>query len=717
MFDKKINVKYSYEFETEAQKIAKDLNILLPTARLLCSRNILDTKTAEDFLCDVPVSEALFSPFLICDIDIAVKRILKAAESGEKVVIYGDYDVDGITSVSLLYLYLKELNINPEYYIPNRITEGYGTNNEALKNLAERGAKLIITVDTGTTAIDEVEYAKTLNVDMIVTDHHECHATLPSALAVVNPMREDSKYPFKTIAGVAVVFKLICAIEMTIKKGQDEKELIERLVDRYSDLVAIGTIADVMPLISENRFFVKRGLKALSETERPGLIALFEKTFGGVDKYGRQKKVRKITSSMIGYSIAPRMNAVGRLDNASRAVELCLTESMFEAEQLAAEMCEANRMRQAEENKIYEMAYEKISREIKGDENIIILHEEGWHHGIVGIVASRITEDFNIPTILISFDNDMGKGSGRSIHGINIVEALSACGDLLIRYGGHELAAGLTIERKNLSEFVRRMDEYIAKVKQNISVENTIDVDVILDINDVTLKQAIELERLEPFGSYNPTPQFLLMGLKVENITSVGNGKHTKLVLSKDGKSVNAVLFGRNEHETGLCEGDTVNAVFNLSVNDFQGVQSVQLLIKEIQLIPEQKEQILLDKETYYKIKQSNDTILNTQSVFPSREDFAIVYQRLKQITTFGEVTFSPHCLYRYLRKTYPDMSYTKIRYILDIFLEMNLISLNPIAGEDDFYRVNLVLHKTKVNIEKSSIYKKLKSRQERIIN
>ncbi|MBQ9778421.1 MAG: single-stranded-DNA-specific exonuclease RecJ, partial [Clostridia bacterium] len=427
--------------ENEIKAICEGVGVSSVCARLLYHRGYRTAEAVQRFLC---CEDTLFhSPFLLRDVKPAVARIREAIAKGEKIVIYGDYDVDGVTSVSLLYLYLKDLGADIGYYIPSRSGEGYGLSVAAIDRLAAMGVSCIITVDTGITACEETEYARSVGIDMVITDHHECRATLPDAVAVVNPHRPDCEYPFKELAGVGVVFKLVTAFECTLgaERGEREIDCVRRIAATYADLVAIGTIADVMPITDENRLIVTLGLKQIAHTGRVGLDTLLEEASAG--------KRKKITSSFIGYGIAPRINAAGRMSEASLAVELLLAETREEAARMAAELCEINRQRQAEENTIAEQAYHRIDESFDPHTTrVLVLEDNGWRQGIIGIVSSRITERYGLPSILISFDgtqpgadspDDLGKGSGRGVKGMNLVGALTACEDLLVKFGGHEL--------------------------------------------------------------------------------------------------------------------------------------------------------------------------------------------------------------------------------------------------------------------------------------
>ena len=440
--------------------ISENLGIHPIVAELLYSRGYQTIERAHQFL--AMETERLWDPLSMKDMDKAVERIERAIKNGERILVFGDYDVDGVTSVCTAYLYLKSKGADVLYYIPNRSGEGHGVSKEAFDRFKKEGTRLIITVDTGVTASEEVAYAKTIGIDFVITDHHECHVDLPQACAIVNPCRLDCEYPFKELAGVGVVFKLICAIERATT-GKHLSQCVGELCYYYGDLVAIGTIADVMPIIDENRLIVAYGLRRIADNTRLGLRSLINASTYKYDKKSTDSfktyapRMPKINTGYIGYTIAPRINAAGRIKTASLAVELFLTDREDYANHLADLLCDANRERQTEENRITEEAFQMIDNGYDLQNNpFIVLASDRWHHGVIGIVASRITEKYGLPCMLISFDccesdvcgqEDMGKGSGRSIKGINLVDALCSCSELLPKFGGHELAAGLSIKR------------------------------------------------------------------------------------------------------------------------------------------------------------------------------------------------------------------------------------------------------------------------------
>ena len=445
-------------------EIADELKLSLPTAKLLYNRGCTTPEQARRFI--GKEEEQLYDPFLMRDMDKAASRIADAVTSGERIVIYGDYDVDGVTSVSSLLLFLRSYDADVRYHIPCRMTEGYGVSSAVIKKLYDEGCDLIVTVDTGITAIDEIAYAKSLGIDVVITDHHECHETLPEAYAIVNPCRPDCEYPFKELAGVGVVFKLMCAVETLLNPDDALSVCVRRIAREYCDLVALGTIADVMPVRDENRLIVSYGLSLIEQGTRPAITELINAS-GSESKYNTKKK---ITAAYIGFTLAPRINAAGRIKDASTAVELLISDDTETAQKYAKELCAINKLRQQKENSITEEAYAKIAAEHDFENDpVIVLDDEKWHHGIIGIVSSRITEKYGLTSILVSFDgndpespspSDVGKGSGRSVKGINLVEALSYSSDLLEKYGGHELAAGLAVRRDNLAEFKKKINEF-----------------------------------------------------------------------------------------------------------------------------------------------------------------------------------------------------------------------------------------------------------------
>jgi single-stranded-DNA-specific exonuclease len=695
-------------------EISNALGVSFLFAVLLYNRGYTTPEAAEKFLRFEETD--LHDPFLLADMERAVERILRAVEGGEKIYIYGDYDVDGVTSVSVLYLYLTSIGASVGIKIPKREGEGYGVSTAAIDAIAEDGCTLIITVDTGITANAEVAYARERGVDFVVTDHHECHGELPPACAVVNPHRPDCPYPFKELAGVGVVFKTVCACEMKRCElsGRSLIDGVRAVCNEYADLVAVGTIADVMPLVDENRLIVSLGLSKLEKgTGRAGLESLLD---ASTKREGDTAKRKKVTSGMIGFGIAPRINAAGRISDASIAVKLMLAEDKDEVAAYTEELCETNRQRQIEENRIATEAYEMLENSTAYDnDKVIVLAHDNWQQGIIGIVSSRITEKYGLPSILISFSGsdepdalDDGKGSGRSIKGLNLVEALGACEDLLVKYGGHELAAGLTVKRGRLDEFRRRINEYADAHMTEDMFSIKLSAECELSMSEVNMEFATELLRLEPFGIGNASPQFVMTGATVRRITHIGGGKHTKLTLQKDGIQITAMYFGVGEGELTAKEGDDVDVLFNIDVNDYKNVRSAQMILHDIR--PSEAAVCKLDgeRERYEQIRAGGEYRVE-EGVIPTRDDFARVYTVLRREFRSGTTVLDIASIIKLVNNPSHDyIGYVKLKYILRILNELNICVVEDEG--DEHYRFNIFFNANKTNIEKSSILKKLKS-------
>ena len=668
MFDRNRWIVYEQD-ENLVKMLADSIGASPLCARLLINRGYEDPSEANSFI--NKSDSFLYNPFLLKDIVPAIKRIRAAIEKQERITIYGDYDVDGVTSVSILYMYLKERGADVDYYIPTRENEGYGLNAAAFQAIKEKGTSLVVTVDTGITAINEVRFANEIGLDVIVTDHHQCRPDLPQCIAVVNPRRNDCEYPFKELSGVGVIFKVLCALELDfVNCGEYNLFTVKDMCRRYIDLVTIGTIADVMPLYDENRIMVYMGLCILPSTRNIGIRALFRAV--GIDLS------KKVTSSIIGYTIAPRINAAGRIGDASRAVQLFLAKSPQNADLIADELCAINRERQQTENLIYTEALEQIEREHDlENESVLILASDHWHQGVIGIVASKITEQFRKPSILISFDpdgTDIGKGSARSVHGLNMVEALSNCETLLVKYGGHELAAGLSVERARLKDFCIRLNEY-AKIKLNdADSESKITAEAELDENEINLETVTEISKLEPYGAQNPEPLFVFNNADIEEIVPLSQGKHSRLILRKgNAESISAICFGYNLLKEGFLPHDNVDVLCSININDFRGTQTVQLIIRDIDFsVHSQK----VFHETENEFEAIRAGVYGCpQECIPSRAEFASAYKTLMEPGfSKGKRISIPKLL-----SSLPYLSYLKLRIILEIFHEAGLIELKPI--------------------------------------
>lgn len=722
---KKWSLKYrpgNTEIDRAIGELAQNASLSSIMARLLYMRGYHTADEVRVFFNQE--TACLHDPFLMQDMLPAVERISLALERGEKIAIYGDYDVDGVTSVSLLYLYLTEHGGDVGYYIPSRMREGYGLSKPAIDRLKECGVSLMITVDTGITAIEETAYAKSLGIDTVVTDHHECRAELPDVCAVVNPHRADDAYPFKELAGVGVVFKLICAFEMMEcrKAGLEEMDGVERVCREYADLVAIGTIADVMPVIDENRLIITLGLQMLERTDRLGLRALIEAASGTKQSEGsRYVKKKKINSSFIGFTVAPRMNAAGRVSDATIAVELLLAENERDAAQLADRLCELNATRQTEENRIAEQAYKKIEQTLRPEDRVIVIDDDSWQQGIIGIVSSRITERYGLPSILISFDgsvdgeplqSDVGKGSGRSIKGLNLVEALMDSEDLLVRFGGHELAAGLSILRCNIDAFRKKINAYAARHLEEEMLCIRLDADCEVGIHELSLSLAQEIASMEPFGISNPVPNFILRDAHVLRIIPMGAGKHTKLIIEKDGVEMTAVWFGVSQTQLDFEVGDTVDVLFQLNINEYQNITSLQLLVQDMRLA-ESFEKVYQNQIKRYEEIRAGAMYTEEEQVLPCRDDIAVVFTALRREFRAGHTVFSmKRCLSMLRNIGAGQINYIKLKFIIRIMQELQICDImEPVT---DTYLFEFQYQSTKTNIEKSSILRKLKTQLQR---
>lgn len=695
--------------------IAKTLGIHPIVAKLLYNRGYTDVDSVRTFI--GMESEMLCNPFEMKDIEKGVERIRLAIERKEKITVYGDYDVDGVTSVCTLYLYLKSKGADIDYYIPNRAGEGYGVSISAIDMLKERGTSLVITVDTGITANDEVLYAKEMGIDFVVTDHHECRADIPDCCAVVNPHRPDCPYPFKELAGVGVVFKLISAYEEAVcNKTRIDAALY--VFSKYADLVAIGTVADVMPIKSENRIIVSYGLRMIENTPSPGIVALMDATTSK-EKRERYKARTKITSGYVGYTLAPRINAAGRIKSATIAVRLFLSETEEEAASIAEELCSANRERQAEENKIMKEAYEKIERLDIEKNPIIVLDADSWHHGVIGIVASRITEKYSRPSILVSFEgnekgmpapDDIGKGSGRSVKGLNLVDALCYCSDSLLKFGGHELAAGLSVTRENLDLFREKINEY---AKSNLKTEDmvpTLEADSVIEFEEANINLAYELQRLEPYGVGNPIPTFIMKGVFVNEITAISEGKHTKLILSNGINTITGMYFSNAPETLDLSVGDRVDVLFNLDVNEWLGRKNAQLIIKDIKPSEDELNSAALERQRFHEI-WNGAPFSPKENILPMRDDFVLLYKFVSSACRAGNDTFTHKDLTARLSRSQGSVGigYIKLKIIIKVLQELNLLGIDEI--EDEVYKFS-IRYSEKTNLDKSNLLRRLRNQQ-----
>ncbi|MBQ3557294.1 MAG: single-stranded-DNA-specific exonuclease RecJ [Oscillospiraceae bacterium] len=648
------------------------------TAAVLSARGLASVEQAKQYLAmaDAPLVDSL----LMRDMDRAVARVRRTLNRGEKIAVYGDYDVDGITATCLLTRFLTEQGGDVTAYIPDRLEEGYGLNRGAVSALAEQGVKLIITVDCGITAVDEVLWAAGLGVDVVITDHHECKNILPAACAVVDPHRPDCDYPFKALAGVGVALKLAMALS-------DEPG---RVLDTCADLAAIGTVADVMPVTGENRTIIQRGLRILERNPRPGIAALAAQA--GLEGRG-------VNSVTIGYTLAPRINAAGRMGCAGIAVELLLTDDVVRAEELAVELCRLNKERQSVELGIFEQCVRRLEREPQPD--AIVLADESWHQGVVGIVASRLTEQYNCPAMMICLSDGMGKGSCRSYGGINLFAVLEGCQDLLEAFGGHELAAGFTVRQENIPALRRRVAQLVRQQRPEDGADSVLDVDVqVDDLRMLDLAGVEQLEKLEPYGAGNPRPVLSVMGVRVASRSIVGGGRHLKLKLNRQGVNLDAIFFSASDW---LPEQDSlVDAAFCPQINEYRGQRSVQLQL--VDLRPSRQEQ-----ELYRRYLKGLDlTGEQARRLLPVREEFVMLWRWLKRQTEQSgppeQTAADIAAAVARAAGTKEDLLHTRV--CLDVLAERGLTRM---TAAEDRLRVELVPTAGKVDLEASDILRRLR--------
>lgn len=548
--------------EEEVEKIENEYEINKLLATILVNRNIKEPKDIRLFL--KPTREDFHDPYLIKDMEIAVQRIIKAINNKEKVTIYGDYDVDGITSITVLKSFLSDIGLECKSYIPDRLEEGYGLNKNAIDSILKKGCDLMITVDCGISGNEEIDYANSLGIETIVTDHHEPGDKLPNAIAVIDNKRKDSTYPFRELAGVGVVFKLIQALG--IKLGLKEETYL-----KYLDIVCLGTISDIVPLVDENRVIAKLGLMLVQQTRNIGLRSIINSS-----------GYKKVDSTTISFGVAPRVNACGRMGMAEEALNLFLSKNINEVNELTKRLNEHNSLRQSIEKQIFEEVLKQIEENDLDKHKVIVLGGKNWHHGVIGIVSSKVTEMYFKPSILLSFEEDgIGKGSGRSIPGFDLHEALTKCGQTIEKFGGHSMAIGITLKKDKFEEFKNKfeqiaIDEHIERIVPIIKIDAKINLD---DIN----KEMVEsLKQLEPFGEANKMPIFLFKNLKIDSIRALSEGKHLKLTLKDNNNIINAIGFNIGKLADEYRIGDKIDVVGTLEINTFNGVDNLQINIKDI---------------------------------------------------------------------------------------------------------------------------------------
>ena len=654
-------------------------------ACVLSARGVTEPEQAWKLL--TPGEEPLLDPMLLKDMDRAVLRVTRALKRGETIAVYGDYDVDGITATCLLTDCLTRLGGRMRSYIPDRLEEGYGLNEEAVLHLARQGVTLIITVECGITAAWEVEFARELGIDVVITDHHECKQAIPEAAAVVDPHRPDCPYPFKGLAGVGVALKLAMAAA-----GPDRAGLVFR---EYADLAAVGTVADVMPMTGENRTIVQTGLAALAHPRRVGLAQLMEEAGLG-DK--------PVTSVSIGYTLAPRINAAGRMGQADLAAELLLTRDPGRAAALAQELCALNRERQTIECEIFQECVQRLER--RPQSGVILLADEHWHQGVVGIVASRLTEKYSCPVFMVCLDQGMGKGSCRSWGGVNLFHLLTQCQDLLEGFGGHAMAAGFTVREENIPALDRRLRQLVLEEQAGEELPSLLDIDAAVLPQELTVEAVEALDALEPCGAGNPRPVLVLTGAHVISAAQVGRGRHLKLRLEGRGVPLDAIFFSVDGSELGLTPGCRVDVAFYPQINDFRGVRSVQLQVVDLRHAMTRAQ---LEQSIYEKYRQGEPlSPQEAQSLLPTRAEFVCLWRYLERQCA-GQ-TFLEDTLARIAQKSARSGGQSErpnhTLVCLEVMEERGLISLERQSG-----RVQITLHRLehKVDLNASAILRRLR--------
>ena len=654
------------------------------TAMVLASRGISTPQEARALLaCNGPMHD----PFRMTDMDLAVSRVRLALQRGEKIAVFGDYDVDGITATCLLTDFLRRQGGSCISYIPGRLEEGYGLNPIAINQLHSEGVKLIITVDCGITAMEEAQMCRRLGIDLVITDHHECKQTLPQAIAVVDPHRPDCRYPHQNLSGVGVAFKLASAL------CGDQEEVLRD----YADMVCLGTVADVMPLLGENRIFVAQGLASLANTRRPGIAALMVES--GCDP-------TNITASSIGFMLAPRINAAGRMGQIDLAVELFLTQDPQRAAELAAALCDLNRQRQAVESTIYDQAISMIPS--GSPPQALVLADDTWHQGVVGIVASRIAEEFSCPTFLICLDGEHGKASSRSYGGFNLFSSLTNLSHLLESYGGHDLAAGFTINRYNIPAFRDAITQLAEEFYSDDTPRTVLEADCAISADLLSIAGIESLNALEPCGNGCPRPVLIMEKVIVDRIQMVGSGRHMRLRLRQGNYRLNAIYFSATPESTFIQVGDVVDVAFHPQINEFRGERSVQLNLLDIR--PCCCAPCCPDVSLYRKLREDTLTPQEAAQLLPDRAMLGMVwrYLALHADTPLQE---SPLCLCRKIvRWANQPLNLGQLMTCLDIFRDVQLLTMQRMRK---YITIRLAHSSGKADLNQSQTMQLLLQRKE----
>lgn len=645
-------------------------------AMLMNIRGLDDAAHLREFLGE---GEPLSDPFLLKDMDKAAARITRAVDNMEKIAVYGDYDADGVTSTAMLYSYLETRGADVIFYIPQREGEGYGMNIGAVEYLKEQGVSLIVTVDNGISSVQEVARANELGIDVVVTDHHRPQEILPDAVAVVDAYRPDDTSPYKHFSGVGIAFKLLMALE-------DGAGDVEDLLEAYSDLAAIGTIGDIVPLTGENRTLIRAGLERLSQSDRPGVQALLENA--GIAG-------KALTSTNVAFTLVPRINATGRMGAPERAVRLLISGYEEEAEVLSEEICADNEERRRVEAEIAEAAFADIEAKGYMKDRVVVVDGENWHHGVIGIVASRVTERCGKPCMIISRGETEARGSGRSIEGFSLFEAICACGDLLIKFGGHPMAAGITLKPENIEAFRKRINQYAAEHFPQMPTQ-TVTLDCKLNPAALSVSMAQSLTQLEPFGNGNPQPVFGLFNMELSNVTPVGGGGHLRLTLEKNGAVITAMRFNTKPEELPYHIGDKIDLAVQLEAREFRGQPSLTVIVRDMKFAAFDTEKNIASLASFEKWQRGE--VLSAEDknrLYPDRACLAAIYRALRTVN--GKETDQV----RFVSQFGKDMTLGLFKTALLVFEERGLVH-SEIA--DDTFTATLIETSGKTDITRSPV-------------
>lgn len=645
-------------------------------AMLMNIRGLDDAAHLREFLGE---GEPLSDPFLLKDMDKAAARITRAVDNMEKIAVYGDYDADGVTSTAMLYSYLETRGADVIFYIPQREGEGYGMNIGAVEYLKEQGVSLIVTVDNGISSVQEVTRANELGIDVVVTDHHRPQEILPDAVAVVDAYRPDDTSPYKHFSGVGIAFKLLMALE-------DGAGDVEDLLEAYSDLAAIGTIGDIVPLTGENRTLIRAGLERLSQSDRPGVQALLENA--GIAG-------KALTSTNVAFTLVPRINATGRMGAPERAVRLLISGYEEEAEVLSEEICADNEERRRVEAEIAEAAFADIEAKGYMKDRVVVVDGENWHHGVIGIVASRVTERCGKPCMIISRGETEAKGSGRSIEGFSLFEAICACGDLLLKFGGHPMAAGITLKPENIEAFRKRINQYAAEHFPQMPTQ-TVTLDCKLNPAALSVSMAQSLTQLEPFGNGNPQPVFGLFNMELSNVTPVGGGGHLRLTLEKNGAVITAMRFNTKPEELPYHIGDKIDLAVQLEAREFRGQPSLTVIVRDMKFAAFNTEKNIASLASFEKWQRGEALSAEDKNrLYPDRACLAAIYRALRTVN--GQETDQV----RFVSQFGKDMTLGLFKTALLVFEERGLVH-SEIA--DDTFTATLIETSGKTDITRSPV-------------